>query len=327
MRVLVAGAGGAVGQQLIPLLTRKGHTVGALLRSEYKREALLAMGATPFFGDALDAKSIQAIVEGFYPDAIINQLTAIPQVIDLAHYERDFELTNRLRTEGTDNLIAAAKKGNVKRFVAQGFAGSSYERTGSAVKTEEDLFDPDPPKQLRSSFAALRHLESSVLGSFPESGVVLRYGWFYGPGTSLARNGPMAQAARKRMLPVVAGGTGVWSFLHIEDAASAALAALEEGAGIYNVADDEPALVRDWISTLAGLVEAKPPYHIPAWMARMAIRDHGVAMMRDNRGLSTRKVKRELNWFPRYPNWRDGFANEFAEHKPSHSRCPTTETN
>lgn len=227
MRVLVAGAGGAVGRQLVPLLTRAGHSVGALLRSESKRDALLAMGATPFFADALDSSAVQAIVERFRPDAIINQLTAIPQVIDLAHYDRTFAMTNRLRTEGTDNLIAAAKKVDVRRFIAQGFAGSTYARTGSGVKTEEDPFDPDPPAQFRATFAALRHLETSVLSSFPEGGVVLRYGWFYGPRTSLAKNGMMAQAARKRRLPIVAGGTGLWSFLHVEDAASAAVAALE----------------------------------------------------------------------------------------------------
>jgi nucleoside-diphosphate-sugar epimerase len=317
MRVLVAGAGGAVGQQLIPLLTRAGHTVGALLRSESKRDVLLAMGTAPFFADALDPSAVQDIVETFRPDAIINQLTAIPQVIDLAHFDREFALTNRLRTEGTDNLIAAAKKVNVKRFVAQGFAGSPYARTGSGVKTEEDPFDPDPPMQFRATFAALRHLESSVLGNFPESGIVLRYGWFYGPRTSLAKNGPTAQAARKRMLPIVAGGTGLWSFLHIEDAASAALAALEGKAGIYNIADDEPALVRDWVSMLAELVGAKPPFHVPAWIARRLIGDHGVAMMRDNRGISNGKAKRELGWSPRHPNWRDGFAKEFAEHEPA----------
>lgn len=313
MRVLVAGAGGAVGQQLIPLLTRAGHAVGALLRSESKRDALLALGARPFFADALDPAAVQTVVEAFRPDTIINQLTAIPQVIDLAHYDRDFALTNRLRIEGTDNLIAAAKRGNVKRFVAQGFAGSTYARRGSGVKTEEDPFDPDPPTQLRATFAALRHLESSVLGSFPDSGVVLRYGWFYGPRTSLAKDGPMTQAARKRKLPIVAGGTGLWSFLHIEDAASAALAALEGKAGIYNIAGDEPALVRDWISMLTELAGAMPPFHVPGWVARMLIGDHLVAMMKDNRGISNEKAKQELGWSPRYPNWRDGFASEFAE--------------
>jgi 2-alkyl-3-oxoalkanoate reductase len=317
MRVLVAGAGGAVGQQLIPLLTRARHEVGGLLKSESKRDALMAMGATPFVADALDPSAVQAIVQTFRPDAIINQLTAIPQVIDLAHFDRDFALTNRLRTEGTDNLMAAAKKVNVARFVVQGFGGSPYAPTGSGVKTEEDPFDPDPPTQFRTTFAALHHLESSVLGSFPEGGVVLRYGWFYGPRTSLSKDGPMVQAVRKGMLPIVAGGTGLWSFLHIEDAASAALAALEGKAGIYNIADDEPALVRDWVSMLAELVGAKPPFHVPAAIARMLIGDHGVAMMRDNRGISNAKAKRELGWSARYPKWRDGFASEFAEHEPS----------
>lgn len=312
MRVLVAGAGGAVGQQLIPLLTRAGHAVGALVKSESKRDALLALGSTPFFADALDPVTVQAAVESFRPDAIINQLTAIPQVINLAHYDRDFARTNRLRIEGTDNLIAAAKNLNVKKFVAQGFAGWTYARSGSGVKTEEDPFDPDPPTQLRASIAALRHLESSVIGSFPEGGVVLRYGWFYGPRTSLAKGGPMEQAARKRKLPIVAGGTGLWSFLHIEDAASAALAALEGKAGIYNIAGDEPALVHDWIYMLAELAGGKPPLNVPGWAARMLIGDHIVTMMRDNRAISNVKAKCELGWSPRFTDWRDGFASEFA---------------
>ena len=266
MRVLLAGAGGAVGQQLIQLLVRQGYTVGALTRSESKREVLLSSGAAPFIADALDPLGVQTVVEAFRPDAIINQLTAIPQSLNLAHYDREFALTNRLRTEGTDNLLAAAKKG-------------------------------------------------AVLGGFPEGGVVLRYGWFYGPRTSLDRNGPIAEAVRRRMLPIVAGGTGLWSFLHIYDAASAALAALHCKAGIYNVADDEPALVRDWISKLAEFLAARSPFHVPAWMARFLIGEHGVALMRANRGMSNSKAKRELSWAPRYPNWRDGFKSEFTNSK------------
>lgn len=317
MRVLLAGAGGAVGQQIIPLLLREGHTVGALTRSESKREALLSLGVDTFIADALNPSAVQSVVDTFGPDAIINQLTAIPLSLNLARYDREFALTNRLRTEGTDNLLAAAIRGGVKRFVAQSFGGSSYTPVGSSVKTEDDPLDPDPPVQFRSSVAALRHLESSVAGSFPEGGVVLRYGWFYGPRTSLARSGPMAQAVRKRMLPIVANGEGLWSFLHIDDAASAAVAALHCKAGIYNVADDEPALVRDWISRLAELSGAKPPFHVRAWIARFLIGEHGVALMRDNRGISNGKAKRELGWSARYPSWRDGFAREFAKHEPS----------
>ena len=303
MRVLLAGASGAVGQQLIPLLKRDGHEVGALVRSSRSHESLVASGVTSHVADALDPLAVQTVVDRFEPDAIINQLTAIPQNINLARFDRDFAQTNRLRTIGTDNLIAAAKKARVKRFVAQGFAGSPYERTGHSVKTEEDSFDLNPPQQFRTSFRALRYLEDSVLQHFPQDGVVLRYGWFYGPGTALSRNGPMVQAVRKRMLPIVAGGTGVWSFLHVEDAAHAAVAALHGEAGIYNIADDEPALVRDWISLLAKLVHAGAPFRVPAWIARLLIGEHGVAMMQSNRGISNAKAKQRLGWGPRFPSW------------------------
>lgn len=312
MRVLLAGAGGAVGQQLIPLLAREGHSIGALTRSESKRGALTSHGAVPFIADALDPAAVENIVATFRPDAIINQLTAIPQAIDMAHFDSAFALTNRLRREGTDNLIAAAKKWHVERFVAQGFAGWSYARTGGPIKTEDDPFDPDPPPQFRSTIEALRYLEQAVLGSFPQRGTGLRYGWFYGPQTSLSSNGPMAKAVAKRMLPIVGGGGGVWSFLHVEDAASAAVAALRCNGGIYNVADDHPALVRDWVSMLAQLLHARQPLRVPAWIARFAIGRHGVLMMTENRGISNEKAKRELAWTPRYPDWHAGFRSEFA---------------
>ncbi len=313
MRVLLAGAGGAVGQQLIPMLAREGHNIGALTRSQSKRDALASVGGvTPFIADALDPAAVENVVATFRPDAIIHQLTAIPQVLDMAHFDRAFALTNRLRTEGTDNLIAAAKKWGVERFVAQGFAGWPYARTGGAIKTEDDPFDPDPPPQFRSTLQALQYLEQAVLRSFPERGTVLRYGWFYGPQTSLSRNGPMAEAVVKRKLPIVGGGEGVWSFLHIEDAASAAVAALHCNGGIYNIADDRPALVRDWVSMLAQLLGARQPLHVPAWIARFAIGRHGVLIMTENRGISNQKAKRELAWTPRYPDWRAGFKSEFA---------------
>jgi nucleoside-diphosphate-sugar epimerase len=312
VRILVAGAGGAIGRRLIPLMLRNGHDVGALTRSESKRNSISSLGATVFVGDALNAASVETIVATFRPDTIVNQLTAIPEPLNIGDFEREFALTNRLRTEGTENLIAAAKKAEVARFVAQGFAGSPYARIGGGTKTESDPFDPDPPKQLRTTFAALRHLESSVLSGFPAAGVVLRYGWFYGPGTSISLTGSIAEAVKKRMLPIVAGGSGLWSFLHVDDAASATLAALHGEPGIYNVADDEPALVRDWIAMLAELLRAKAPRHLPAWVARSFIGEHGVVLMRDNRGISNAKAKQALGWKPCYPDWRAGFQHEFS---------------
>jgi nucleoside-diphosphate-sugar epimerase len=311
MRILIAGAGGAIGQPLTLRMQDAGHTVAALTRSESKREALSKSGATVFVADALDASAIERVVQTFKPDVIVNQLTAIPQDVDFLNFDREFEATNRLRTEGSDNLIAAAKKADVHRLIAQSFAGSPYARVGSMVKSEEDPFDSSPPKQFRKTFDALRYLESALITQFPAGGVVLRYGWLYGPGTALSKNGAMADAVRKRMLPIVGGGTGVWSFLHVEDAAVATVAALDAPAGIYNVVDDEPALTRDWISLLANLLGAKSPLELPAWAAKPLVGEHGLAVLRDNRGASNQKAKRTFAWSPCYSSWKDGFRAEF----------------
>ncbi len=306
----MAGAGGAVGTRLIPALTRAGYEVGALTRSESKRESLSRLGATVFIADALDAQSVSDAVEIFQPNAIIHQLTAIPRQLDIRNFDRDFSLTNRLRTEGTDNLLAAGAKVGVVKFLAQSFAGWPYARAGSWVKTEADPLDSAPPKKLLQALHAIKYLESSVRSKCPQGGIVLRYGCFYGPGTSLSKGGSLVEAVLKRRLPIVAGGTGVWSFIHIDDVVSATLAALSGKPGIYNVTDDEPAPVHDWMSSLAEVTGAKPPVHIPAWLARPLIGEHGIVLMRDTRGASNKKAKRELNWRPAYPNWRDGFRKE-----------------
>lgn len=205
MKVFVAGAGGAVGRRLIPVLIQAGHTVGALTRSETKREMLSQLGATVFVADALHAEPVSKAVESFGPDAIVNQLTAIPQQLNLRHFDRDLAPTNRLRIEGTDNLLAAARKAGVGKFVAQSFTGWPYARVGGSIKTEEDPLDSDPPAQFRKTLDAIRHLESAVLGKAPRNGVVLRYGGFYGPGTALSKRSSLVEMVRKRGCPSSTG--------------------------------------------------------------------------------------------------------------------------
>lgn len=312
MRVLVAGAGGVIGQRLVPLLQSRGYEVAALTRSEGKRRVLETMGATVFVADALQVASVMQAVESYKPEIVVNQLTAIPERLDLRKYDQQMEPTARLRSEGVDNLIAAAKRAGVRRFISESFAGLTYPHTGDRVKAEDSPLDPDPPQPLRRTLDALRHLESAVTANFPRDGVVLRYGCFYGAGTAIARDGVMVEAVKKRMLPIVAGGTGVWSFLHADDAAAATVAALDAPAGVYNIADDEPATTREWITFLAQILGAKSPREVPGWIARWVIGEHGVGMMRDNRGLLNKKAKQSFGWMPRYPSWRDGFQAELG---------------
>jgi nucleoside-diphosphate-sugar epimerase len=224
-------------------------------------------------------------------------------------FDKDFALTNRLRTEGTDHLLAAARESGVRRIVAQSYAGWPHAREGGPIKKEDDPLDPNPPKGARRSHAAIRHLEAAVTGAAGVEGVVLRYGGFYGPGTSLAPDGVHADAVRKGRFPIIGSGAGVWSFVHIDDAASATAAAVTRGApGIYNVGDDEPAPVSEWLPYLAKLLGAKPPRRLPTWLGRLAAGELGVVMMTSVRGASNAKAKRELGWEPRYPSWRQGFA-------------------
>jgi nucleoside-diphosphate-sugar epimerase len=310
MRVFLAGAGGAIGQRLIPGLIQAGHTVGALTRSEGKREMLSQLGASVFIADALNAEAVNAAIETFRPDAIVDQLTAIPQQLDFRHFDRDFALTNRLRVQGTDNLLAAGERAGVLRFVAQSFAGWPYARVGNEIKSEEDPLDSNPPTKFRDSIQAIRYLESSVLRRKHGGGIVLRYGAFYGPGTALSKGGSLVEAIGKRKVPIIADGTGIWSFVHIDDVATATLAALAGEPGIYNVVDDEPVSVETWITFVARILKAKPPFHIPAWLARPIVGQHGIALMRDARGASNKKVRRELDWKPAHPTWRQGFRDE-----------------
>jgi nucleoside-diphosphate-sugar epimerase len=308
MKVFVAGATGAMGKQLVPQLIASGHEVVGTTRSESKQAELYALGATPVVLDALDPDQVAAAVAEAKPDAIVHELTSI-ETFDLRHFDRSFAMTNRLRTEGTDHLLSAARAVGVKRFVIQSFTSWPYARTGGPVKTEDDPLDPTPAAEMRESLDAIRHLESAVTGADWTEGIVLRYGGFYGPGTSLAPGGEQFEMLRKRKYPVVGNGAGVWSFVHIADAAEATVAAVEHGKrGVYNVVDDEPAPVAEWLPALAQAIGAPKPWHVPAFVGRLVAGEPGIVMMTEMRGASNAKAKRDLGWKPRHPSWRQGFA-------------------
>ena len=308
MRVFVAGATGAIGRQLVPRLVAAGHEVHGMTRSESRQAMLSELGAVPVVADALDPDQVAEAVARARPEVIVHQLTAIGAV-DMRHFDRDFALTNRLRTEGTDHLLSAGQAVGVRRFVAQSNGAAPYARTGGAVKDEEDPLDPTPAREMRAMVAAIRHLEEAVLGADWTEGIVLRYGAFYGPGTSLAPGEQLFELIRKRKFPLVGDGAGVWSFIHIADAAEATLAAVEHGSpGVYNVVDDDPAPVAEWLPALARTLGAKKPMRVPRFIGRLFAGEAGVVMMTDVRGASNAKAKRELGWHPAHPSWRQGFA-------------------
>jgi 2-alkyl-3-oxoalkanoate reductase len=317
MKVFVAGATGVLGRQLVPQLVARGHEVIGMTRTASKRDGLRALGARPVVADALDPDAVAEAVASAEPEVIVHELTALSEKLSIRfirHPERSAAsiMTNRLRTEGTDHLLAAGRAVGARRFVAQSFAAFRFARNGRPVQSEADPLDPNVPAAFRPGLAAIVHLEQAVTTIEWGEGLVLRYGGFYGPGTgiSVAPDAQMAGPIRKRRFPVVGGGRGVWSFVHIEDAAAATAAAVEHGQpGIYNVVDDEPAPVREWLPTLASALEAKPPRRVPRWLARLAGGDLATAMMTDVRAdASNAKAKRELGWQPRYASWRQGFA-------------------
>src|SRR3954469_25099738 len=308
MRVFVAGATGAIGRQLVPRLVAAGHEVHGMTRSESKQAMLRELGAVPVVADALHAEQVAQAVAGARPDVIVHELTAIPASMDMRHPDRAFELTNRLRTEGTDHLLSAGHAVGVRRFVAQSNI-AAYARTGAAVKSEDDPVDASPVVGMRANVAAVRHLEEAVRGAVWTEGIVLRYGWFYGPDTSMAPGQEPYELIRRRRFPMVGDGGGVWSFIHIADAADATVAAVERGSrGIYNVVDDDPAAVAEWLPALADQLGAKQPRRVPRFVARVVAGAFGVALMTELRGASNAKAKRELAWHPSYPTWREGFA-------------------
>ncbi len=317
MRVFLAGATGAIGTYLVPQLVAAGHTVVGTTRHRDRADGLRAAGAEPAVLDPLDRAAVTAAVAAARPDVLVHQLTALAGLRNPRAFAREFAATNRLRTEGTDVLLDAARAAGVRRVVAQSFGGWPYAPVGGPVKDEDAPLDDDPPPAVRSTLDAIRHLESAVTGY--GEGLALRYGGFYGPGTSLGPDGVVTDMVRRRRVPVVGAGSGVWSFLHVEDAAAATVAAVERGApGVYNVADDDPAPVREWLPALAAALGAPPPRHVPAWLARPLIGRHGVAAMLTVRGLSNARAKRELGWVPGHPTWRDGF-RELAVAAPAGS--------
>ena len=308
MRVFVAGGSGAVGNRLVPALARAGHDVVALTRTPAKVDTIRALGAEAVVADALDRDAVVAAVQDARPEAVIHQLTAIPDRINPRKMASDFEVTNRLRSEGTDNLLEGARAAGARRFLAQSFAGWPFAREGGPVKDEDAPLDSDPPGDLGALLDAIRHLEDAVTGADYIDGIVLRYGFFYGPGTAMAADGSTTTEVRKRRFPIVGGGGGIWSFVHIDDVADATVAALERGRpGIYNVVDDEPAKASEWIPVLAETVGAKPPRRVPGWVGRLAAGPGALTMMTEVRGASNAKAKRDLGWQPRHASWREGF--------------------
>jgi nucleoside-diphosphate-sugar epimerase len=313
MRVFVAGATGALGKQLVPRLVARGHEVVGTTRTPSKLKLVRDLGGTGVVVDALDAEAVARAVADARPDVIVHQLTALPDTLDTRHFDREFAVTNRLRTEGTDNLLAAGRAAGVRRFVAQSYAGWPFARSGGSVKSEDDPLDPNPAEPMREALEAIRHVEEAVTGAGWTEGVVLRYGGFYGPGTSLDAGSEQLEMIRKRKFPVVGGGSGVWSFVHIADAADATVAAVERGRrGLYNVVDDDPAPVAEWLPALAEAVGAGAPRHVPRWLGRLLAGEAAAVMMTEVRGASNTKAKRELGWQPGHSTWREGFAEVAA---------------
>jgi nucleoside-diphosphate-sugar epimerase len=316
MRILIAGATGALGRNLLPRLVAAGHHVVGTTRSQQRARLIRQLGGEPLIADGLDAAAMRRAVELARPEAIVHEMTDLKGASDMRHFDRAFAVSNRLRTEATDHLIAAARDAGVERFVAQSFCGWPYARVGGAIKTEEDPLDAEPPQELRPTLEAIHHLERAVTRAPEIGGIVLRYGAFYGRDTGLF-DGAFVEQVMRRRAPVIGSGDGWWSFVHIEDAAAATALAIARGApgSIYNIVDDEPAPVREWLPALAELLGAKPPRHVPAWLGRLVAGEHLVVMMTQARAGSNAKAKRELGWQPAHATWRQGFAEAVRQRR------------
>jgi nucleoside-diphosphate-sugar epimerase len=308
MRIFVAGGTGAVGRQLVPMLVEEGHEVIALARDAQRAHAVHAMGARVAIADALDQEALTAAIRRSQPEVIIHQLTALARAGNLRRMDGEFRTTNRFRTVVTDTMLGAARVVGTRRFIAQSFCGWPFAREGGPVKSEDDPLDPDPPRAFSQTHAAIRYLEDSVRQTHDLEALALRYGIFYGPGTAIALDGLIVGLLRKRLMPIVGDGAGIWSFIHVADVARATAAAVSDGPpGIYNIVDDEPAPVSEWLPALAEAVRAKPPRRVPTWLGRLALGDGGVSMMTRIRGASNAKAKSALRWRPFFESWRRGF--------------------
>jgi nucleoside-diphosphate-sugar epimerase len=317
MKVMVVGASGAIGTRLVPELIERGHDVVGSYHSPAGAERLRTLGAEPIALDALDARAVRDAVAAAEPDAIVHEATALSSAEFGRNFDKAFAGTNALRTKGTDALLAAARATGVRRFVAQSFASYRYVREGGPVKTEDDPLDPAPPANARQSFAAMAHVDKAVTDF---GGIVLRYGGFYG-----AANDGLVEPVRKRQFPIVGDGGGYTSFIHLEDAAAAtALAVEHDGPAIYNIVDDDPAPAREWLPVYAQALGAKPPRHFPTWVARLLAGEAAVVMNTSARGASNAKAKRELDWTPRYPSWRQGFFEAYAAETAPRERAATS---
>ena len=310
--IFIAGASGVIGRRLVPLLVQHGHEVVGMTRAPARRALLEQLGARVVLADALDPEAVGRAISEAAPDVVMHQLTALSDMRDLRNFDRTFAANARLRSEGTDILLSASRAAGVRTFIAQSFGGYLLSRSQKRVLAEDDALDPDPPKPFYRAFSADRHLERAVTNASWTRGIVLRYGGFYGPGTSLSTHPPGSQSemVRQRKFPVVGSGGGVWSFIHIDDAAAGTLAALEHGRrGIYHITDDEPATVGEWLPFLARTLGAKPPLHVPRWVGRVLAGPAAVVMMTETHGASNQKARAELRWTPAYRTWREGFTH------------------
>ena len=312
MRVFLAGAGGAIGRYMVPRLIADGHEVVAMTRSPNKVDALRDAGAYPVVADGLDRDAVVAAVTGAEPEVVVNQMTALTDVTgNPRRFDEEFAVTNDLRTRGTDHLLEGARAAGARRLIVQSYAGWPSARVGGPVKTEDDPLDPSPPASMRNSLDAMRYMERVVVEAEGIEGVVLRYGGFYGAPDDMPPK--FMETIRKRRFPVVGDGGGMWSFVHLDDAAAATVAALDHGGpGIYNVVDDDPAPVAEWLPGFASAIGAEPPRHVPTWLGRLMAGEAAVSMMTKVRGCSNAKAKRELGWTLRYPSWRQGFREALA---------------
>lgn len=308
MKVLVAGATGGLGRSLVPKLIAAGHEVTGMIRSESGAAGVRAQGASVVFADGLNADAVKAAVAEARPEVVVHQMTALKDGINFKKFDESLAVTNRLRIEGTDNLLAASHAVGVRRFIVQSYAGWNLQQGGSPTKTEDVPLDPDPAPASRQTMAGIQHLEAAVTGDQSMEGLALRYAAFYGPTGSIGKGGELVEMIRQRKLPLVGDGSGVWSFIHYDDAADATVRAVQTGdPGVYQIADDDPATAAVWLPELARILGAKPPRHIPTWLAKLAIGDFGVAAFTKIRGADNSKAKDTFGWQPGYASWREGF--------------------